>query len=292
MYYFVFGILYFISLLPLRVLYGLSYFFYFITYYVAGYRKAVVFNNLTIAFPEKTAAERKQLARQFYLHFWDNWLESVKLLSISEKALLRRVSGDLTGLEKAYHTGKPCYILLGHQFNWEWGNAFVTLQHPVTLLAAYAPLSSKIVDRLFLYLRGRFGTQLLAFNDMRRAMMPFRHAQYALALMADQSPPGPEKTYWIDFFNRPTAFLKGAEAGARLGKLPVVYIAISRPRRGYYHLETSLITENAGEMAPGQLTRQYAQLLEAGIRRQPAGYLWSHNRWKHEWKEEYGSPVK
>ncbi|MFT3932588.1 MAG: lysophospholipid acyltransferase family protein [Chitinophagaceae bacterium] len=288
MYYIVFGLLYAISLLPLPILYLVSSFFYLITYYIAGYRKQVVFNNLAIAFPEKTAAERKVIAKQFYRDFCDNWIEAVKLLSISKKNMRRHITADLSALEAVYQTGKPCHILLGHQFNWEWGNAIVTLNGSYQLLAAYSPLSSKITDRLFLYLRERFGAVLLPFNDMRRAMMPFRHTQYALALMADQSPPNPAKSYWPLFFNRPTAFLKGPEKGAHLAKMPVVFVSLSKTKRGYYHLGTSLITSDASTLQDGELTKLYVQELENCIRKNPSLYLWSHKRWKHEWKEEYG----
>jgi len=292
MYYIIFGILYLLSLLPLRVLYLLSYFLYFVTYYIAGYRKEIVYRNLTIAFPEKTAAERKMIAKQFYKNFWDNWMEAVKLLGITGKMIRPRITANLEAIDAIYKSGRCCHILLGHQFNWEWGNAFVTLRGPYSLLAAYSPLSNKIFDRLFLHLRRRFGSVLLPFNDMRRAMLPFRHKQYALALMADQSPPHPAKSYWIQFFNTPTAFLKGPERGARLGNLPVVFVALSKPRRGHYHLEASLLTDNAGQMPDGELTRLYAHALEANIRQHPALYLWSHNRWKHEWKKEYGKVVQ
>ena len=232
-------------------------------------------------------AEKKVIAKQFYLYFWDNWIEALKLLSISEKAIRARVTANLEALEAVYKSGRSCHILLGHQFNWEWGNALVTLQSQYTLLAAYSPLSNKIFDRLFIYLRKRFGTALLPFNDMRRAMLPFRHKQFALALMADQSPPLPAKSYWLNFFNTPTAFLKGPERGARLGNMPVIFVSLSKPRRGYYHLEMSLLTDDAGQMTEGELTQKYVQQLEANIRRNPALYLWSHNRWKHEWKPDY-----
>ena len=288
MYYVVFGILYLVSLLPLSVLYGLGDFFYLLTWYVIGYRKKVVFKNLQIAFPDKTEAERKKIAKDFYRHFWDNWIEALKLLSLSKKAVLRRVSGDMGALAEVYQSGQSCHILLGHQFNWEWGNAFVILQERVPLLAAYSPLTNKIFDRIFLYIRSRFGTVLLPFNNMRRGMLPYRHKQYALALMADQSPSNPTKNYWVDFFSRPTAFLQGPEKGARLGKMPVVFLSISKPRRGHYHLQTILLTADASQLAEGELTQKYVQALEANIRLNPALYLWSHKRWKHEWKEEYG----
>jgi len=286
MYYIVFGILYLISLLPLPVLYLLSYFFYFITYYVAGYRKEVVFKNIGIAFPEKSAAERKIIARRFYLHFWDNWIESLKLLSISKKALCRRVSGNLTDLEKVYASGRSCHVLLGHQFNWEWGNAYVKLKG-VSMLCAYSPLSNKIFDRLLLQIRCRFGSIMLPFNDMGRAMLPYRNKQYLLALVADQSPPLPARSYWLDFFDTPTAFLKGPERGAILGNMPVVFVSLSKPSRGHYHLTATLLTDNAGDLRPGELTKRYAQQLQDSIKEQPSLYLWSHNRWKHRWKEMY-----
>jgi Kdo2-lipid IVA lauroyltransferase/acyltransferase len=292
MYYILFGILYGISLLPLTVLYGLSYLLYLLTWYIIGYRRQVVLGNLGIAFPEKTVAERRRIARQFYLHFWDNWIEALKLLSISRKLLLQHIQGDVTVLDEIARSGKSCHILLGHQFNWEWGNAFVVLTARLPLLAAYAPLSNKPLDRLFLFLRGRFGTALLPFNDMRRAMLPYRNKQYGLALMADQSPPGPEKSFWLHFFNKPTAFLQGPERGARLGNMPVVYVSLRKLRRGRYQLQATQLTDNAAALPVGELTRRYVQQLEAGIRAQPALYLWSHNRWKHTWKEEYGKVLK
>lgn len=287
MYYFVFGILYLLSLLPLPALYLLSRFCYVITFHVAGYRKEIVYKNLGFAFTEKTMEERKAIAKQFYKDFWDNWIESLKLMSISANSLRKRVGGDLEALDKAYARGS-CYVLLGHQFNWEWANAFVALRG-VNMLCVYSPLSNSIFNRLFLYIRSRFGSVLLPFNDMRRAILPFRNKQYMLALMADQSPPMPHKSYWLNFFNQPTAFLRGPERGAQLANLPVVFVALSRPKRGHYYLKSVLLTGNAGALAPGQLTEMYARELEVGIQDQPSLYLWSHNRWKLEWKEEYAN---
>jgi len=292
MYYIVFAILYGLSLLPFSVLYWLSDFFFFITWYIIGYRKQVVFKNLQIAFPEKTQAERTAIAKAFYHHFWDNWMEALKLLSISKKSMLRRVSGDMLALENIYKSGRSCYVLMGHQFNWEWSSAFVMIREPFSLLAAFSPLTNKIFNRLFLQLRRRFGAVLLPFNAMSRGMMSYRHVQYALALIADQSPSTPSKSYWPIFFNRPTAFLQGPEKGARLGSMPVVFVALSKQGRGYYRLEASLLTDNAALLPEGALTSKYAQVLEMNIRRNPALYLWSHNRWKHEWKEEYGKKAR
>jgi KDO2-lipid IV(A) lauroyltransferase len=287
MYYIVFGILYTISLLPLRVLYLLSDLLYFLLCFVVRYRRSVVMGNLSLAFPEKTVAERKAIARRFYRRFADNWIESLKLLSISEKGLAERITLDLEALHTVYATGRNVHFLMGHQFNWEWANAAIPPRIGFKTLVAYSPITNKIIDRLFLYLRQRFGAVMLPYNDMTRAMLPYRRIQYLLALVADQNPHNPRKSYWLNFLGQPTAFVQGPEKGARLGNIPVVNLSFSRPRRGHYHLQTDLVDMNPATGSEGELTRKYVALLEENIRLHPELYLWSHKRWKHNWSEAY-----
>ncbi len=79
MYRIVYSLLYLLSLLPLRVLFIISDGIYFLLYYVFGYRRKVVKNNLLIAFPGKTDAERKKIEKQFYKNFVDNFIETLNL---------------------------------------------------------------------------------------------------------------------------------------------------------------------------------------------------------------------
>jgi KDO2-lipid IV(A) lauroyltransferase len=287
MYYIVFGILYLLSLLPFAVLYLLSDFFYLLAYYITRYRREVVFQNLAIAFPHKTEKERKIIAKQFYHNFCDNWIEALKMISISRKAFDKRISSNLEVCQAIYASGRNCQVLLGHQFNWEWCNIVVPVRIPFKILVAYSPISNKIIDRLFLYIRQRFGAAMLPFNDMRRAMMPYRHVQYMMGLVADQNPSNPLRSYWLNFLNTPTAFLQGPEKGARAGNIPVVFMAFSKPKRGYYHMEAILMNDRPNTTKEGEITKQYARLLEENITRHPELYLWSHRRWKHEWKNDY-----
>src|SRR5579885_2966026 len=148
MYYLTYGILYLLSLLPLRALFVISDFFYFIVYYVIGYRKKVVMDNLTIAFPEKTEKEKIQIARRFYRNFTDNFIETIKLLSCSTDFLNRHFEGDFTILNDLYTKGKKCQVHLGHNFNWELENAFVPLHVKQEFLVIYMPLENKIFERL------------------------------------------------------------------------------------------------------------------------------------------------
>ena len=62
---------------------------------------------------------------------------------------------------------------------------------------------------------------------------------------------------------------------------------ISKPKRGYYEIEFTLAEENPSHIPEGELTVRFARYLEQVIARFPDMWLWSHRRWKKEWKEEY-----
>jgi KDO2-lipid IV(A) lauroyltransferase len=288
MYYLVYGLLYALSLLPLRVLYLLSDFFYVLIYYVAGYRKKVVMHNLSIAFPEKTETEKKVIARRFYRNFTDFFVETIKLFSASDQFINTHYVADYSIFNSIEAQGKKCQVHLGHNFNWEMGYLSAISHIRQKALGVYMPLSSKTFDRLFIKLRGRKGGYLLPATNMRRAILPFRNDNYALLLIADQSPAGPEMGIWVNFFNRPTPFLSAPENGARVANLPVLFCHLTKVKRGYYQGHFLLATENPAALPKGELTRMYARFLEEKMKAQPENWLWSHRRWKHEWKPEYG----
>ncbi|HEU4472983.1 MAG TPA: lysophospholipid acyltransferase family protein [Flavisolibacter sp.] len=292
MYYFLYGLFYLLSLLPLRVLFLISNFANFIIYHLAGYRKKVVMQNLEIAFPEKTAEERTRIARQFYLNLIDTFIETIKLISASERFMKKHFDADPAIFNKLYAEGKTCQVHLGHNFNWELGNVGMVLRLPYTMLTVYMPINNSAVDRLFKKIRSRTGAILLPATKMRTAMMPYRNKQYLLALVADQNPGVPSKGYWVDFFGRPTPFVTGPEKGARANGTAVVFCHFTKPRRGYYKAHFTLATEDPGSLPEKALTRTYIRYLEQVIREYPEMWLWSHRRWKHEWKEEYGEVIR
>lgn len=244
-------------------------------------------DNLRNAFPEKKEDELKNIARKFYRNFTDNWIETIKLLSISKAALNKRVSSNVDVFYQLHKQGRSVQLNLGHFFNWEYMTLYTGINQPYTFLTVYLPQSSKITNRLFLHLRSRWGNPQLPATDMARAIIPWRKKQHLLALGADQSPPLGEYAYWLYFLNRPTAFLKGPEKFARLQQVPVVMMTTTKIKRGHYHFEYFLLADQPKDLSEGELMRRYVKHLEENIKLQPEIYLWSHNRWKREWKPEY-----
>jgi Kdo2-lipid IVA lauroyltransferase/acyltransferase len=289
MYYIVYGLLYLLSLLPMRVLYFFSDGFYGLVYYIIGYRKEVVMSNLMIAFPEKSEEERKKIAKQFYKNFIDSFIETIKLFSASDNFLRKRFTiSNLDVLNELQKSGISCQIHLGHTFNWEWGQLVLQTLTPYKLMVVYMPISNKIFERIFYKIRTRNQSIFLPATSMRSSMAHYKDTQYLLGLVADQSPGNLKAAYWLNFFGKPTAFVSGPEKGARMNDLPVVFAHIEKPKRGYYHAVIEAATEDTGKLSEGELTIKYVRYLEDVIRQNPSMWLWSHRRWKREWSEEYG----
>lgn len=291
MYYVIYGLLYFLSLFPLRVLYLISDFAYFIVYHVVGYRKKVVFYNLLIAFPKKSDKERRQIAKKFYRNFIDNFIETIKLISAGKKFISKHFSCDTMLFEELYQLGKKCQVHLGHNFNWEIANLAMAFYTPYSLLSVYMPINNKTFDRLFKKIRSKTGSVLLPATQMRTAILPWRDKQYLLALVADQNPGVPSKGYWVKFFGRPTPFVTGPEKGARSNDTAVIFINFTKTKRGHYVAHPELATSEPNSLPEKELTKIYIQYLERVIRACPEMWLWSHRRWKHEWKPEYGGII-
>jgi KDO2-lipid IV(A) lauroyltransferase len=287
MYYLVYGLLYTLSLLPLRVLYVLSDVLAALIYHVFGYRKKVVMDNLRIAFPEKTEKERIRIAKKFYRNFVDNFIETLKLISVPKKWISRHFVFDSNPFPELFASGRKIQLHLGHNFNWEMANVAMSLHSAYTFLVVYMPIRNKVMERLFMHLRTRTGTHMLPATDMRSAIVPFRNTQYCLALVADQAPGDPSRAYWLNFFGKPTAFVRGPESGARSGNIPVLFVHLYKTKRGVYHAHLEIGADDPGSLPEGELTRQYIRFLENAIRQHPDMWLWSHRRWKHSYKEEY-----
>ena len=290
MYALLYGFLFLLSLLPMKVLYAFADGLYFLIYPVFGYRRKVVMDNLKIAFPEKTDKERQAIAKRFYHNFIDTFIETTKLLSCSKQFLKKRFSGNWEVLDEAYSRNQSVQIHLGHNFNWEWGNAAISLAIPHKVAVVYMPIQNKAMNRLFLKLRSRAGTHLLPATPteaFRTSLKQLRQHTHALIFAADQSPGDPAKAYWLNFFNKPTGFVTGPEKSARLNKLPVFFTVIRKRKRGYYHAQMKLATNEPRSLKEGELTLMFVRFLEETIREYPDNWLWSHRRWKREWKPEY-----
>lgn len=287
MYYLVYGLLFLLSLLPLRALYLLSDLISFSLFRIFGYRRKVIEGNLAIAFPEKTIAERKAIARKFHRNFTDSFIETIKCLSASKSFYDRHCKTDFSIFDELAKENSICQMHACHQFNWEWINLHWSIHMKQPLAVVYMPISSKPVDRLFYKLREKYGTVLMPATNIKRAFVAWAKKTHCLALVADQKPASPGASYWLYFFNKPAAFVSGPEKNAILKKCPVVFGRAFKKGRGKYETSLTLVCKDASLLKWGELTLLYRDYIEDTIRKQPDMYLWSHKRFKYDWNDEY-----
>ena len=289
MYYITFTLWYLLSLLPLRIHYVLSDILYTILYYVIRYRLKVVRHNLSTSFPEKTTQELRQIERRFYHWFCDYIVETIKMFSMSETQMRKRMQFEgLEQINEDISKGKSVTVYLGHYCNWEWISS-LPLHFAGDSIGAqlYHPIENKTMDRLFLYSRGRFHAKSL---EMKEAFGILRNWQKTgitsiTGYISDQVPGYSSMHYWPFFLNHDTPAYTGAERIAHILNTTVYYLDIYRPQRGYYVAKIIKMSEEAQKEEKFYLTEKYYRLLENSIKRAPEFWLWSHNRWKRTWQD-------
>lgn len=281
MYYLLLFILYPFSLLPLPVLYMLGDVARVVIFHFVGYRRQVIGENLRFAFPEKTVAERNAIQKEFYRNFCDQWVETLKLISISRDVLNRRCTGNWELLNEYRAEGRNVVILLGHFFNWEWANLACAAHVQRPYAGVYLPLTNTAFDRLMQRIRTRTGALLVSMKALKGGLSQLRDQSYILALIADQNPSVPDVAYWQQFMNRPAPFFRGSAQLAMRARAAVVFAGIYKIRRGYYEVRLETFSQNAAAGTSDNLLAGYIAFLERELHRQPANWLWSHRRWKH-----------
>jgi KDO2-lipid IV(A) lauroyltransferase len=250
-------------------------------YYIIGYRKDVVFSNLAIAFPEKSIDEHKVIAKKFYKNFTDNFIEIIKLLSLSKKELQKRFTGEFDIPNSYYESGRNIQFHLGHFFNWEYANLSLSLESKFPVLVVYMPIANKAMNRIFNNIRTRFGGIMISATSYLKEFKSYNRQRFSLVFVGDQSAGNTEAAYWLPFFGKLTPFVTGPEKSAKLSNTVALYAKLMRVKRGHYHVRFFEITSEPKKLAEGEITKRTIQFLEENIRDQSEDYLWTHRRWKH-----------
>ena len=112
-YYIIHTTMYLISLLPLWILYRISDGIYHIIYHIAKYRRPLVRKHLKDSFPEKSETEIIKIEKGFYSWFADYIVETIKLFSMSERQIRKRMKFKGTEeLDICVANGQSCGIYL------------------------------------------------------------------------------------------------------------------------------------------------------------------------------------
>lgn len=256
-------------------------------------RRRILFANLTAAFPEKPAAEIASIAQRSLEGFASALVDFLETARLTREDLLSRV--QVVGeehLRAARARGKGVFLLSAHFGSWEIG-ALVAglLGEPISPVAR--PLDNPLLEEELAFLRRRFGNRPIAKREAAKELLRAMSRNETVAILVDQNVL-PREALFVPFFGRPAA-TTAALARIHLKTGAAVVPVFTWPEgEGRYRLEFEdpILPDEFGgpeverEERVRRATARYMEVTEAAIRKDPAAWLWIHNRWKTKPPEE------
>lgn len=276
-------LLWIISILPFRIFYLLSDIVYFIVYYLVGYRRKTVKNNLALALPHLNETERKVIEKKFYQHMCDMFMEMIKTMTISPEEMHKRFKITNIELIKEYEQkGQSVVLVASHYASWEW---LLTINSQIKFrgIGVYKKIVNPYFDKLVRKIRSKYDAELVETKKIIPLMAQNQRdgilSMYGLA--SDQSPKLDRAFHWDSFMGIEVPVHTGAEMLARKYNLSVLFVKVKKVKRGYYEATFIRICDTPKKADGFEITHAYLREVEKQILEAPEYYLWTHKRWKH-----------
>jgi len=254
----------------------------FAFYAVDVAHRRIARENLMAAFPQRSDAERRAIAREAFGHFGRLLMALLKFSTLTPQEMLARV--DIDGEERArsaYAHGKGVLFVTGHFGFWELQALVHALRvEPVSVIGR--ALDNPLLNRLLERIRQRTGNTVIYRKGTLRRILRTLQAGHGVAVLIDQHIMSPEAIY-VDFFERPAATTSAIAALALRTGAPVVPVFALPQSGGRYRLiyEHPVEPPRAeGPAAIREFTQRCTDVLEMYVRRDPQLWLWMHRRWR------------
>tara|TARA_Y100000385_G_C13003343_1_gene598265 strand:- start:75 stop:911 length:837 start_codon:yes stop_codon:yes gene_type:complete len=257
----------------------------FLAQNVFKYRRKVIRDNIERSFPRQSADWYNRIESEYYLHFADITVESIKHFTIdNDTAMSRMKHVNSEAFKPFFEAGKSVLIAGGHLNNWELYAVTANQNIPHDAMAVYKKLSNPLMDKAVRESRQRFGLEMVRTVDAQAWMRDHANGPRPKAIVMgfDQSPANPRKAWWSEFLNQETAWYYGLEKWVHDYDLPVIYGHIYKDSRGQYTTRYEVVVNGSEGLEKGEVLSRCIALLEEDIRNHPSHWLWSHKRWKHK----------
>jgi KDO2-lipid IV(A) lauroyltransferase len=237
--------------------------------YLLGIRRSVALDNLARAFPDRSDADRRRLARAAFAQLGRSLAE----IAVGTPAV--RFDGwDV--YQRARAEGRGVVVAIAHYGNFE-------------LLARAAGARGESVTLIGRRLRGPFNRWLVEGRGIRT--LPDRGAGAAavaalrrgevLAIAIDQNM-RPSRGVFVEFFGAqasttPAAAVYALRAGAPL----IAAFPVRQPDGSHLvSIRGPFATDARAHAAVLDLTQQLTRAVEQAVREHPDHWFWVHRRWK------------
>jgi Kdo2-lipid IVA lauroyltransferase/acyltransferase len=255
-----------------------------LSYYFAPETRALVLRHLHLAFPSKTNAEIRKLARSNFKMLGKNAgdilrsTRSVKSLADLEKIL---ITYGLENYEAAHAKGKGVIFLTCHlgAFDLQVTNMAMRGLNPNII---GTPLKDKRLNNLLWEYRNAHGAVAIARGKETFRMIKILKSAGSVALLIDQDTK--VKTVFVNFFGMPAATPVGATVLALKTGASVVptYIYLGNDGMQHMHILPEIPMRITGDEESDLVfnTQILTSFIEEQIRKYPDQWVWMHERWK------------
>ena len=169
-----------------------------------------------------------------------------------------------------------------HYASWEWViilGKFIDYKG----FGIYKKLSNPRFDKLVRDMRSKFDAELISTKETVKKIKENQsiniHGIYLF--LSDQTPNLRKGLQWEYFLGHEVPVHMGAENLARELDMNVLYLKVSKVKRGFYEAKFIPITDCVLEEKEFEITKRFLKLSEEQILEKPDYYFWTHKRWKH-----------
>lgn len=264
-----------VRLLPLEAAFAVGAVCGRLAYYLLYRRRALARRNLELAFgAEFSEAQMREINREHFRLLAANLFAAIKAAHMSDEAVWARVAAHLP--EERLRPG--WIALISHIGNWELFSHLGGRFPEYRFGAIFQGLANPYIDRYLRRTRAFSGVQLFDRRTEILKCMRFLREGGVVGVLIDQA--AGYAGLWTPFFGRlASSSTIAATLSIRSGH-PVVPLAINTVGAARWSMTISEPVYPPEDGDTEAFTAQINRLLENQIRRQPADWLWAHQRWK------------
>ncbi len=282
------AILWSLAILPRRAANGVGLAAGRVGYYVLGKLRRVGLQNLELAYPDKTEAERRTLLRAAFKGLGRTLSVVGGFGEVSRENLAALIEYEPdaefdAAFKKARADKRGFIVLTAHIGNWElFALAYSMLFGPSNLLSR--KMDNPLIDEMVRTMRAQFGNRQIDKSNAAGPILRILRDGGSVGILADVNS-HPKEGVFVPFFSIPACTTAGvAMLAIRANALIVPMFAVWNEDKGRYALITEKIIEpsNTGDRKKDieETTAKFTAAIERVIRAYPDQWIWIHRRWK------------
>ena len=198
-----FGLVYPISRLPFFLIYRISDILFIILFYLVRYRRNTVYQNIKNSFPQYSVKACEKISFDFYRHFCDLVVESLKLFTLREKSAQERmVYKNVELIEQLSSKQKNITLMGGHYGNWGTIGHYHKQCITLSMQSFIYPFKKFVLGKTKMkQSRSRFGLQMVSIKKLLSHPKEEDNPLLCTIYGSDQWPRKPHKAYWTEFLD-------------------------------------------------------------------------------------------